>query len=352
LNGILRYHQIDAPRLRLMRENKPTPPEEFLSYQTSARSANSRTTRLRSAELTGHLNEGSTLILDGVDELHEPIAELAENLERELAARIQVNMYAGWRTSPGFDVHWDGHDVLILQIHGRKQWKVYPMTRPYPVQSDPKDETPPKDPLWEGMLENGDMLYIPRGWWHVAVPVDEPTMHLTVGVHSAIGLEFMAWFADRLRENALVRQDLPRFGTAGEKESHLQCLRQAWEQAWHPELLDEYFAYLDSQARARPHLGLPWTAQSGPLPTRAWSIKWLLPRRINLELDGQSSIVVRGHGKEWTFAENARPVLQKLQANDTCSVDELYQSAAGAISRDKLEIFVQELVREGICGLS
>ena len=49
------------------------------------------------------------------------------------------------------------------------------------------------------LLEAGDLLYIPRGWWHVAMPLDEPTLHLTVGVNNLTGADFLRWFADRLR---------------------------------------------------------------------------------------------------------------------------------------------------------
>src|SRR5579859_3003278 len=253
LNHILSCCPLDTPRLRLMRDGKPIPPDSFISAHESRRRPPSRITRLRATDFTRHLQEGATLIVDAVDEIHEPIAELSANLEQVLRARIQVNLYASWRTSPGFDVHWDGHDVIILQLSGRKQWKVYPMTREYPLPDDPKAEIPPQNPLWERMLQAGDLLYIPRGWWHVAVPVDEPTLHLTVGVHHATGLDFAYWYVDRLRASAAVRQDLPRLGTAAERAAHLRRLREAWEQAWHPGLLEEYFANLDTRASFRPN---------------------------------------------------------------------------------------------------
>lgn len=348
LNKILRHHQLDVPRLRLARDGKPIPVESFLSVQSNRRNPSSRLTRLRSAELSRHLQEGATLIVDAVDELHEPVAQLAEGLERALRARIQVNLYAGWRTSPGFDVHWDGHDVLILQVHGRKHWKVYPMTREYPLSGDPKDGKPPAEPLWEGMLNSGDLLYIPRGWWHVAVPVDEPTLHLTVGIHRATGLDFVSWFADRLRTQAVVRQDIPSLGPEVEMNAHLGRLREAWEQAWEPGLLDEYRRYLDSQARSRPHFGLPWT--SLPPAGVKWSLKWLSPRPIETGADSDT-VTVRGNGKEWTFAADARPVLERLEADGACTREQLEASAAGRLSRDQLHLFLQELVREGLASV-
>ncbi len=210
-----------------MRDGKAVPPESYTTYRSSRRLPFVRISRLRSPDLTRHLREGATLIIDSVEELHEPLTTLSESLEESFRARIQVNMYAGWRTSHGFDVHWDDHDVLILQVSGRKHWKVYPMTRVHPLSRDVEPAgKAPTTPLWEGMLEDGDLLYIPRGWWHVAVPLDEPTLHLTVGIHNPTGVDFLSWFAGRLRASAAVRQDLPRFASAEERAAWTERVRE------------------------------------------------------------------------------------------------------------------------------
>jgi hypothetical protein len=353
LNHILTSHQLDAPRLRLARDGKSLPPESFIAYHDSRRRGLSPMTRLRSAELTRQLQEGATLILDAVDEIHEPITELAANLEQVLRARIQVNLYAGWRTSPGFDVHWDGHDVLILQVSGRKHWKVFPMTREYPLPDDPKTETPPQIPLWEGMLRDGDLLYIPRGWWHVAVPVDEPTLHVTIGIHQPTGFDFAFWLVERLRASAGVRQDVPRLGTTAERAAFVRRIRDALEQVWRPGLVEEYFAYMDTRAHCRPHFGFPWTAEPGVLPQAdtEWSVKWLVPRPIECFNGGQDTITVRGNGKESTFAAAAWPILQALQASGTCSINELYQQTRGMVPPERLRLLLKELVNTGLVSI-
>ena len=241
LNQILEQHRLDTPRVRLTREGKQVPAESFLSYQSNRRRPNQPIARVRAADLTRELREGATLVLDAVDELHAPITALAESLERVFRVRIQVNAYAGWRTSHGFDLHWDDHDVFILQIAGRKQWKVYGMTRKYPLARDVEPATDkPDKPLWEGMLEAGDLLYIPRGWWHVATPLNEPTLHLTVGVNNPNGADLLAWFVDRLKTSEDVRRDLPQFAGAEEQGALLDRLRDLLIQEWRPGLMDEY----------------------------------------------------------------------------------------------------------------
>src|SRR5205085_4854314 len=173
LNEILGEHRLDFPRLRLARSGKSLPASTYLRY---ARNVRQRTTipRLQSSELTKQIREGATLVLDAVDELNPPLREVAEGLEYFFRERIQINAYAGWHVEKGFDLHFDDHDVFILQVTGRKCWRVYGMTKPYPLPQDRSSaEKPEGDPVWEGILTDGDLLYIPRGWWHIAEPLAE-----------------------------------------------------------------------------------------------------------------------------------------------------------------------------------
>ncbi len=349
LNRILEQHRLDTPRLRLMRDGKAVPPDSYTTYRSSRRHPQVRIPRLRSQDLTTQLRAGATLIIDSVDELYEPLTALSESLEQAFRARIQVNLYAGWRTSHGFDVHWDDHDVLILQIAGRKHWKVYPMTREYPLSRDiePAGKAP-ATPLWEGLLEDGALLYIPRGWWHVAVPLDEPTLHLTVGIHNPTGVDFLSWFSDRLRACAAVRQDLPRFGSPGERAAWMESVRGAWQSAWAPELLEQYLAEADGNARRRPHFTLPWSASPGVLPPGdGWTVQWIVPRGSEWQ-ESNGTLSIDHGGFRWAFSAKARPILDTLGTARVCSLDDLCASAGGSLDRATVRLFVKELAGAGL----
>ncbi|HYJ46884.1 MAG TPA: cupin domain-containing protein, partial [Pyrinomonadaceae bacterium] len=257
LNEILREHRLDFPRLRLARGGKSLPSSSYLRY---ARSARQRTSipRLLTPELTKQLREGATLVLDAVDELSAPLRELAEGLEYFFRERIQVNAYAGWHVEKGFDLHFDDHDVFILQVTGRKHWQVYGMTKPYPLPQDRASAQKPEGaPLWEGILQDGDLLYIPRGWWHIATPLAEPTLHLTVGVHNRSGIDLLRWLVEKMQASADFRQDLPRFSSLEEQQAHLERLKSELLAEWDRSLLDRYFDDYDSTAEPRPAINLP-----------------------------------------------------------------------------------------------
>ncbi|MGW2689530.1 JmjC domain-containing protein [Streptomyces sp. NPDC001414] len=86
--------------------------------------------RLHPTELHARLQEGASLALDSVDELHPPIARLCEAIERELHTRVQASLYASWSATEGFGNHWDDHDTVIVQLDGAKRWRIYGTTCP------------------------------------------------------------------------------------------------------------------------------------------------------------------------------------------------------------------------------
>ncbi|MGW3177344.1 JmjC domain-containing protein [Streptomyces sp. NPDC001153] len=73
-----------------------------------------------------HYRQGSTVVLNSLDDRWEPLQQLVQALGAEVSAGFQVNVYltpAG--KARGFKPHYDTHDVLIAQVHGSKQWRLY-----------------------------------------------------------------------------------------------------------------------------------------------------------------------------------------------------------------------------------
>ncbi len=352
LNEILRRHRLEPPRLRLTRDGKSIASSTYLRHILSGRGRLS-IPRLLPVELTAELRLGATLVLDAVDELYQPLEELAEGLERSLHEHIQINAYAGWRTSRGFDLHWDDHDVFILQVAGRKRWSIYGMTRPFPLMRDVEIACKPEGaPLWEGTLEDGDLLYIPRGWWHVALPLDEPTLHLTVGIHNRTGLDLLGWLKERLREREDFRRDLPRFATRAEQASHMESLRDQLLAEWGADLLDRFYEDSDATASARPQLSLPWSATPEILPLGDALLRLTAPRGLDLRMDAQhdanEAIEFSCHGKRWRFAPESILILRPLAEEGVCSVNELCEAAKGKLEERTVRAFLGELILHGL----
>jgi len=357
LNEILRQHRLDFPRLRLMRDGKSLPVTSYLRHTSGGERRKTPIPRLQPVKFTAELRAGATLVLDAVDELYMPLEELAAELELLFRERVQINSYAGWHTSRGFDLHWDDHEVFILQVTGRKRWRIYGETRPHPLAGDtenPKPENAP--PIWEATLEDGDFLYIPRGWWHVAEPLNEPTLHLTVGIHNRTGIDLLQWLAGQLRaESVTFRRDLPRFASPAESAAHVARLKEELLGAWDASLLERYFSELDALAEPRAQLSLPWSAGMGAQevvipPDQNTLVHLLAPRRLDLKLEA-GVVEFSCHKKRWRFAADALLVLRRLANGRACSVAELCEAAKERLDEGTVRAFLGELLRHGLIAV-
>jgi len=348
LNEALEQHRLDFPRIRLTRDGERLQPRSYISHSNSGRKSVA-VPRLRYDKLTQELNSGATLVLDAVDELFESLRALAEALELFFHERIQINAYASWRTSRGFDLHWDDHDVFILQVTGRKHWKIHGMTLAYPLAGDPKEPKPTEPPLWDHILETGDLLYIPRGFWHVAYPLNEPTLHLTVGVHNRAGLDLLRWLVNRMRSREIFRQDLPRFASRETIQAHLVQMREELLSEWGDDILNRYFADLDESAMSRPRLSLA-CAPVDSLPAGDMLVRLLAPRPLDLKVE---SGVVRfsSQKKEWRLAVEALPILRHLDQHRVCTVSELCEVAKSEVDERRVRIFLKELLMNGLVAI-
>lgn len=350
LDRVLRQHRLEFPRLRLARDGEVVPAHTYTDLVATRR--NGMVPRLRAAQLTEKLRQGATLVLDSVEEMFEPVTELAANLEHELRERVQVNLYAGWGTTHGFDVHWDDHDAFILQLAGRKRWRIYGATRPWPLQRDV--ELPPRptgDPVADFMLEEGDVLYVPRGHWHDVSAIGVESLHLTVGVNPATGVDLLAWLSDQARSDPLFREDLPRFADPGVRLDRSEQLRKRIVEMLTDDVVDRFLTDRDAQAPARGHLGLPWSVTPERLAdSDDAEVRLVVPRAVVTNSGG--TVTITAQGKRLVFAAAAEPVVTALLDGTPRSVGWLAEHAAPELGRSTLRALLHELITHGVVAPS
>lgn len=153
------------------------------------------------AQLYGAFQAGCTLVLEEVEKSWPAVAELAATVGEALSARVWVNSYLTPPDAQGVPVHPDVQDVLVLQVAGRKDWSIYEMagescreTLTYRKQlRGPVAAAMAEPPLLErATLEQGDLLYIPRGLPHkAAAPAGSPSLHLTVCIEPLCWLDLL-----------------------------------------------------------------------------------------------------------------------------------------------------------------
>lgn len=325
LNGILRQHRLESPRLRLALGGEPIPAEEYTAETPLRRGGSYR--RLRFDTLTERLHQGATLIIDSIDEIYGPIDELAASLERTLRERVQVNCYVSFGTVQGFDTHWDDHDVLAVQVHGRKRWRIFGPTRAYPQRRDMvAPQAPGGEPARDLVLAAGGVLHVPRGWWHDATALQGPSVHLTFGVTGATGVDLIGWLADDLRQHEVFRRDLPRFGDGQARADRVaELARAVLAELDDPAVLDRFWTVRDAQAPPRGYASLP-VAVTGDL-AGACGARLVTPRAAVQLHDGEVQLLA--DGRRARFKAAAAPVLEALAGGGWHDFAALARSAPG-----------------------
>ena len=346
VDRVLRQHRLDFPRLRLAMDGEAVPAHTYTEMVDTRRTG--KVPRLQAAPFTEQLRKGATLVLDSVNEMFEPVAELALRLEHELRERVQVNLYAGWGKTHGFDVHWDDHDAFILQLSGRKRWRMHGVTRAFPLQRDVEQPpVPAGEPIADFILEDGDALYLPRGHWHDVSALGEESLHLTIGFNRATGVDLVAWLADQLRSEELFRIDLPRFAAPEGRAERSAQVRERIVELLGDDIVDRFLADRDAQAPAHPRFGLPWTATSDLLPASDQAeVRFLAPRAVIDE--DETSITIAAGGKRLRFAAVARLVLNELVDGQPRSVDSLVKAAQPGLDRSTVRALLGELIAYGL----
>lgn len=353
LSGLVSRENLPPSQLRVTRDGRPVPETEYARTDVLSDGGVCRTALVPG--LAKVLGDGATLVMDAADRTHPPLERLARRLERTLRDPVQVNVYGAWGVQEGFGAHWDDHDVLILHAVGKKEWTLFgPPRRTAPLEQDVADNPVPQDEAERAVLTltPGDVLYVPRGWWHAVRAVEGPALHLTVGMARATGVDLMHWLTDQLCGSAVFRADLPRGVGPGIRETRRKELAGALSAALDdPALLERFFTDRDAHAEPRHRHSLGALGGAGPAPYDAQSVAWLAPRAV-LEVQPGHVCVLAG-GQRLTFAAAARGILEHLLERLDTTVGSVVAVGTGraGLSEEAARGFLVELVEAGLVAV-
>jgi hypothetical protein len=127
-------------------------------------------------------HSGTTLVLQGLHRYWAPLGRFVRELELALTVPAQTNAYITPSGSQGFALHYDTHDVFVLQVSGTKRWQVRPPVIEAPLQDQTGIKGDEGELLMDVELGPGDCLYLPRGFRHSATAQTDASAHLTIGL--------------------------------------------------------------------------------------------------------------------------------------------------------------------------
>jgi hypothetical protein len=138
-------------------------------------------------------SKGTSIVLSNMQRKLPKLTALCRSLTAETSIPFQTNLYLTPPRSQGFRLHYDTHDVFILQIAGSKNWRIYdsPVELPARGRGYSTYKENPGALSDKFVLQQGDLLYMPRGWYHEAISDESTSLHVTLGANSVTWSDFL-----------------------------------------------------------------------------------------------------------------------------------------------------------------
>lgn len=178
IDHILTNSSLNDADLRLVTDGEETSIGELLPDTTEG--------KVNGVEmLFARYRSGSTVNIMFLHERWPTLTALCQTLSTQLSAGVHANVYLTPPGSRGLTPHHDTHDVLVMQLHGTKNWTLHPTQTALAMQGQPY-HMPPEgagDPIQDFVLRPGDLAYLPRGTVHAARANEAASLHLTIGIN-------------------------------------------------------------------------------------------------------------------------------------------------------------------------
>ncbi|MDT0411093.1 MULTISPECIES: JmjC domain-containing protein [Streptomyces] len=345
LLDLIKRRHLSNPQLRCYARGDEIHPSEFLSTRVNRRAQSMSQADM--AALGRILNGGGTAVLDHLD-FFDPTLEVACRALGWWSGELtSANAYLAVGETDGFHLHWDDHEVIAVQLSGEKAWEVRGPSRTAPMYRDAeRNRTPSEDVLWKGTLRAGDVMHIPRGYWHTATRLGSGSsghsLHVTFGFTKRTGVTWVNFLSDAARADESFRHDV-----AGAGEARHEALRERLGElagAHDPE------RYLDElRAGTPPARHMPLVTALGS-PEAVAAVTEFAP---SVDRAGET-VRVRGGGKELTFHTRAEPGLRVLLSGHPVRLDgadEDIVSLAGLLITEGLCEPLTDVSSSGYTGL-
>jgi len=182
LEGIISHSDARYPAIRLAKGGNYYPPE---AYTRNIKHGDESFVGVPDVKrINEEYAQGATIALPGMQRTWPALAGLCNRLQAHFDHPAHANVYITPGNAAGFTPHYDIHEVFVLQIAGRKRWSIYAPVVELPHRSQPF--TPQayagQAPIAQITLDDGDLLYLPRGFLHSTTTSDSFSAHVTIGI--------------------------------------------------------------------------------------------------------------------------------------------------------------------------
>jgi ribosomal protein L16 Arg81 hydroxylase len=335
IDTLLSEHALDED-VRIMRDGVQIPRQLYTSNQGK---------HLNVRSFHDLLPQGVSIVVDSVERSIPNICQLCTAIEREMGICTEVNAYLSFFKGGAFKPHFDVMDVLVVQVHGNKQWRIWNTEVPYPIEmADRAKVNASVAPDQVVEMAPGDVLFIPRGEPHSAAVSTKHSVHLTIGLLSQTGINFFRHLHKEAADDQVLRMDLPRHSSDEQSDAHETALKHRLHQLIDAASMSQFLREGDLS-----RLPALQTAVAGELPQIEDILRLTLRRRIPLPEvapdSGAQPLTIGGEARRLSPA--SIDVLRWLFDHDPATLRALHAGLTPRHEQDSIEGAIRELLRFG-----
>lgn len=205
--------------------------------------------------------EGNTIAIQAAQCQFKNLNKYVHTMEKELGMAVNANVYITPSNSKGFSPHLDTHEVLVLQVLGSKMWNIYDLPIAAPIKGmelgpEQREFYLKEKPVHNIKVEQGDLLYIPRGVVHDAYCEGEMSIHITFGLSPLLRLDVAKSLIKALERKAFFREPfftMDHLGLTSEKTHFKHELLSVLD-----EVLEKDFSYDEHENKFRETADFFW----------------------------------------------------------------------------------------------
>ncbi|WP_443114322.1 cupin domain-containing protein [Herbaspirillum seropedicae] len=320
---ILERCHVDDPSFKLSYNGAILPKKDYVERYLDV---GTPSYRLIKPAVYDYMRKGATLIANRIK--HEPkVSAFARAVGEFTGRQVVSSAYAAFGEKSSFRSHWDTRDVFAIQLIGRKRWLIYEPTFEFPLSTQQSKDYEvkfphSKEPYLDIVLEPGDVLYVPRGWWHDPLPLGEGCFHLALGTFSPYVADYLRWAVHQMQEIVVARRSLDAW------ESDQALLEKATQQLVdfirssenYTQFMDEYYSHVRDEAPL--DLGNLADREGGDLPDHAsLRLRAYRPR-------GLDQAYLMHDGRKITLEPHVAEVLSMVSESPGIRLNKVLESSA------------------------
>ncbi|KAH8420460.1 hypothetical protein KR009_010607, partial [Drosophila setifemur] len=136
----------------------------------------------------GYYGDGCSIRILNPSTYLAGLRQVCSMMQEYFHCLVGANVYLTPPNSQGFAPHYDDIEAFVLQVEGKKRWRLYMPPKSSDVlarvSSGNYDQDQLGVPILEEVLEAGDVLYFPRGTVHQALTENsQHSLHITLSVY-------------------------------------------------------------------------------------------------------------------------------------------------------------------------